>query len=504
MNAAYVTAAIIAVASVALAIRVRLLRNRPKPQLSSPETTQPITLVFQDSLLVDADDRVWSMLSASDEPQSWQVIHRLLYPMMPDLPKTLTELNRTSQDGELHVDIHRTEDCFRLTLRPTATNQIDWFKAKQTAILSKQLCDAVKHAPDLIWFTSRDGVLLWSNDAFSHYAESQNGPAAFCDHLAQILSDTDLSKPTRVKVAPADTRPDLNRWLEVTRQDTDNGCVFFATGIDGMVHAEAAQHNFVQTLSKTFANLTTGLAIFDRDRRLMLFNPALVDLSRVPITFLSARPTLFEFFDKLRECRVMPEPKSYDDWRERLAKLVAAASDDRFRETWTLASGQTFDITGQPYPDGAIAFLFNDITAEVSLTRGYRVELDTLQSVIDMIEDAVCVFDSQGILTLCNTAYATLWNTDPDAGIPETTILDATQTWKSAFHPSPLWPELRDFVTNTTERASWDTDLRRKDGRELVCRIDPICHGATLIRFCHRPQQLDTHKGSEGLQIVSA
>jgi len=270
------------------------------------------------------------------------------------------------------------------------------------------------------------------------------------------------------------------------------------------VRAEEAQRNFVQTLSKTFANLTTGLAIFDRDRRLVLFNPALIDLSGVSVEFLSGRPALFEFFDKLREQQIMPEPKNYDDWRERMAKLVAAASDDRFRETWNLAGGQTFDVTGRPYPDGAIAFLFNDITAEVSLTRGFRTELETMQSMLDVMEDAVAVFNQQGILTVCNAAYKAMWQVDPDTCLTESTILDATQEWKSAFHPSPVWPELRDFVTTNTERASWDSELRSKDGREVICRIDPICYGATLIRFCRATGQSGASSEKDGLQIVSA
>ena len=270
-----------------------------------------------------------------------------------------------------------------------------------------------------------------------------------------------------------------------------------------MVHAEEAQQNFVQTLSKTFANLTTGLAIFDRDRRLALFNPALIDLSDLTAEFLSSRPNLFEFFDKLREQQIMPEPKNYDDWRERMAKLVAAASDDRFRETWNFPDGQTYDVTGRPYPDGAIAFLFNDITAEVSLTRGFRTELETMQSLIDTFEDAVAVFNQQGILTVCNTAYKTAWNVDPDTSLETANILEATQDWKAAFHPNPVWPEIRDFVTRTSERASWDTDLRSKDGRDVTCRVDPICYGATLIRFSRTQAMQSNTDGKDRLAIVS-
>jgi PAS domain-containing protein len=52
-----------------------------------------------------------------------------------------------------------------------------------------------------------------------------------------------------------------------------------------IVRAQQAQKNFVQTLTKTFATLSIGLAIFDRNRQLMLFNPALIDLTALPPIF---------------------------------------------------------------------------------------------------------------------------------------------------------------------------------------------------------------------------
>jgi PAS domain-containing protein len=504
MDVIFAGVAVFAVACACLMITMRLRQTPDAPASTEAEIREPLILVFHEDRLIDADDRIWSVLPDQSAHNTWAVVRAVLVAALPDLPEIPAETDGGSTDVGILFSITKRGTGFRLVLRPVPGAQIDWFQARQALVTSRQMFEAMTHAPDLMWHQGTGNTVLWGNDAFVRHAKTHRDPSRFADHLSELLRNTDPSRPARIELSASGHHPDQDKWLEVTRRDASTGRFFFARGIDDMVRAEAAQRNFVQTLTKTFANLTTGLAIFDRDRRLMLFNPALVDLSRVSIDFLSARPALFEFFDKLRDCRIMPEPKNYDDWRERMARLVAAATDDRFRETWTLASGQILDITGQPYPDGAIAFLFNDITAEVSLTRGYRAELDTLQSVIDMIEDAVAVFDPKGILTVCNMAYADLWNVDPDSCIPETTIVDATLSWKAAFHPTPLWPDLRDFVTSTTERVSWDSELRGKDGREVLCRVDPICQGATLIRFCIRPRLRDSQPDKEGLQIVSA
>ena len=80
--------------------------------------------------------------------------------------------------------------------------------------------------------------------------------------------------------------------------------------------------------------------MFDQQRRLELFNPALTDL--ISFEFLSERPSLFEFFNRLRENRVVPEPKNSAAWRAQLAELVASSNDGAYCATWSLVNGLTY------------------------------------------------------------------------------------------------------------------------------------------------------------------
>ncbi|WP_299786819.1 PAS-domain containing protein [uncultured Marivita sp.] len=488
-------------AGVTIAAIVLLVRRTDPEPVKTTDTD--LCMIFEEDRLIDADDAIWPLLTDHAGSAEWSDVRLALLPFIPALPENITDLAAIRTDAGIELNVEQTGRRCRVTLSPSGDQNTDWFQARQNEITLTRLRPALIHAPEPIWSLSSDGDFIWGNDAFARYADAHGGPRAFADHISDLLSRSDVLRSRRLKLDAPDLGHTQKRWLEVTKKEIETGTLYFATGIDAVVRAEEAQRNFVQTLSKTFANLTTGLAIFDRDRRLALFNPALIDLSAVSVEFLSSRPALFEFFDKLREKQVMPEPKCYDDWRERMAKLVAAASDDRFRETWNLAGGQTLDVTGRPYPDGAIAFLFNDITAEVSLTRGFRTELETMQSLLDVLEDAVAVFNQQGVLTACNEAYKQMWKVDPDTCIADSTIVDATQEWKAAFHPSPVWPELRDFVISTSERASWDSELRSKDGREVICRVDPICFGSTLVRFCHAEKRRDETSETDRLHMVS-
>ena len=69
------------------------------------------------------------------------------------------------------------------------------------------------------------------------------------------------------------------QWYEISATGSDGGMVFYALPADRLAPAEATLRDFMQTLTKTFAQLPIGLAIFDSSRILQLFNPALLDLT---------------------------------------------------------------------------------------------------------------------------------------------------------------------------------------------------------------------------------
>ena len=268
-------------------------------------------------------------------------------------------------------------------------------------------------------------------------------------------------------------------WYDVSAVAVGDITIFQAVDVNAIVKSEVAQRNFVQTLAKTFAQLSIGLAIFDRNGQLALFNPALIDLTDLPADFLSGRPTLMSFFDRIRENRRMPEPKNYQTWRQQITEVIAAATDGRYQETWTLESGR-------PHPDGAIAFLIEDITAEISLTRNFRAELELGQSLMDSFDEALAVFSSSGVLTFCNLAYREMWGTDPNSSFADVTIQDCVVLWSEQCDASPDWSKIVDFVLDFGERKSWNAVARKLDGGAMRCTISRIATGATIVRFTTR------------------
>ncbi|CAK9049694.1 PAS domain-containing protein, partial [Durusdinium trenchii] len=181
------------------------------------------------------------------------------------------------------------------------------------------LRSVAERAPSLIWRQRADGTVIWANSAYMNRASQEASEGAMMSWPPPVLfpdvpqladdSDYDETKPRRVTITERATG--IDHWFELSTVSENEDLLCFAEPIDELVNAETSLSNFLQTLTKTFAHLTVGLAVFDRKRQLALFNPALVDLSSLPSEFLSKRPTLRAFLDALRDNQRVPEPKDY-------------------------------------------------------------------------------------------------------------------------------------------------------------------------------------------------
>ena len=124
------------------------------------------------------------------------------------------------------------------------------------------------------------------------------------------------SQPCAAPLPPKMTRQIIGSTFP--RLNLTIGQIFYAVYADPIVRAKLGQRKFAQTLSQTFAQLSIGLAIFDRRRQLATLNPALLDMTNLPFEFLSRRPSIDAMLDRLREFQMLPKPKDYASWRENL------------------------------------------------------------------------------------------------------------------------------------------------------------------------------------------
>ncbi len=447
--------------------------------------TSAVSFLFDHDMLHHASDRALRLHRLVPGQDSWNALRQRMLDRFPDFPDS-----PDSVPGPVTYEAVEPEDQATLRVSQnggyTEVHVQEGFADDQASVDMRELENlrrASDTTPHPVWQRNADGKVAWHNRAYEAlYIKLHNAPPQVDRLVFPTLDNTD--EPfLRKRVSTQDDEDGKKNWYDVSAVNSGDVTVFHAIDVNAVVNSEAAQRNFVQTLAKTFAQLSIGLAIFDRNGQLALFNPALIDLTSLPADFLSARPTLMSFFDRLRENRRMPEPKNYRSWRQEIAEVIAAATDGRYQETWTLETGQTYRVHGRPHPDGAIAFLIEDISAEVSLTRNFRAELELGQSLMDTFDEALVVFSSTGVLTFCNLAYRSLWGLDPDSSFADVTITDSVREWKRLCAPGARWAALTDSVMDYSHREIWDMPAVMKTGQRLECRVSPVASGATVIRF---------------------
>ncbi len=475
-------------------------RHSARTLLKEAEDT--VAFLFDDTTLVDATPAGRAIFARRDSSKSdWDQFVVIFGPRFLTLRKEVAHLaedgsrriEATTQDGS-YIDAEFWDGMARLTYFETPQAHMGSDIVAQSALMqeAETLRSIADDSPQLIWKETLTGEIVWANRIYIaqadklHPATSETGPTWPPASLFPNIDhphETDRTLVRRIAVQPKDGRDP--QWYEVTSVVRGTEVVHFGTDVNEIVRTETMRHNFVQTMGNTFAQLSIGLAIFDKDRRLMIFNPALGDLTGLSVQFLSGRPQLQGFLDGLREMRMLPEPKNYAAWREDMAALELAAKHGTYCENWDIPNGQTFRVTGRPHPDGAIAFLFEDISAEVSLTRRFRAELEVSQAALDSMDEAVAVFSAAGTLTISNAAYTRLWASDAIPSFADTSVVEQSRLWQQMSAPSSLWGQIREFVGGFTDRSPLTEIVALKDGRHLACRIVPMPRGGSLIGFRH-------------------
>ncbi len=332
------------------------------------------------------------------------------------------------------------------------------------------------------WRQSREGAISWANRAYLDLARRAKGADAGI-WPPPLLFPAVASANGREIRTQIGTDPETSKWFDCRIESLDDDLFVTAIPADQLIKAEATLADFTQTFSQTFAHLTVGIAVFDRRRQLAMFNPALTDLTNLPVDLLFSRPNLETFLDALRARHMMPEPRDYASWRDHVSDVERAAADGTYSEMWHLPGARTYRVTGRPQIDGAFALLIEDISAEVSLTRRFRSEIETGHHVLNALPDAISVFDRMGNLIMANAAYDALWGTDTQGSAMQMTAIEAVRDWREASAPNAAWGDVQLYLTRDFPEEGWTAKTQLTDGRALIIHLNALPGGMRMVRF---------------------
>ena len=374
----------------------------------------------------------------------------------------------------------------RLSLTPAgpALREVAKLRAALAAAQAERaaLHEALDAAPALIWRRDPDGALTWGNARF----RALSGAEADAPPPELTADGASLAKAGRHAIF--DARSGERMWFETQeRPARDGGALGYGFDAAAAVHAEAALRRFVETLTETFAHLRVGLAIFDREQRLGLFNPAFSELMRLDPAWLAGRPAFPEVLTRLREGRMAPDQADFGEWRRSMLEMFGDGTDMRSDRTeiWQLPGEVMIRVVARPHPQGAVAFLFEDVSETARLERRWFTETETRRAMMDRLEEGVAAFGPDGAVRFANPAFARIWGlrADGEADAGPLRLSEALVRFRAQSADTPAWDRLAAFFDHPAGRAPWSEVVRLSDGRRLRARVAALPDGSVLTAF---------------------
>ncbi|MEM7545492.1 MAG: PAS-domain containing protein [Pseudomonadota bacterium] len=327
--------------------------------------------------------------------------------------------------------------------------------------------------------TFRAGVLTEGQRAAMPYLAGKQLPEPVERRLVEAAAEGHQRK--RVVVPAAETGS-TDAAFDLICADRERE-LFVAQNADSALAAERSMNRLVYTMSETFAHLRVGLMIFDVEKRLSLFNPAIIDIFGDDPEWMSRRPHLRDVLDRMRQSRTLPEQLDFAAWRQRIFDLIDDDQPESYEEIWHLPNGRSLMALFRPHPSGGLAFIVEDITESVALKRTNKAEKAARFATTDILEEGIAVFGPDGRLRMANASFGYIWGIDQKMLERPTHVNEIVMLCAARADAPEFWNKVTGATTLGVGRTVDVQKLALANNSYLSARISPMPDGSTLLVF---------------------
>ena len=232
-------------------------------------------------------------------------------------------------------------------------------------------------------------------------------------------------------------------------------------------------------------NLSTAIAIFGENTRLVFFNSAYQKLMKLESVWLHAKPTYSEVLDECRNNRQMAEHADFQAFKKAEVAMFTSITAP-VQELMHLPSGKTLRRLTAPYPLGGLMFVFEDVTDSLALQRKNNTLLAVQKETIDHLHEGILVYGSNNRIKILNSSVLKIWdiedkNTDEIKGMHISEMLDYI---KDKIDYDDNWKEFKEnAISSLTDRTPKTGRLMRKDNSVVLFSYIPLPDGAHMLSF---------------------
>lgn len=338
-----------------------------------------------------------------------------------------------------------------------------------------------------IWARRAGGKLSFANTAYARATEAA-GAAEAVDRNLELLDTDDRDSMARTlnDNRSFDARLPIvvggeRRIYDVHALNVSGGSAGIAIDASEAAALSAALVRMAEAHRRTLDQLSSGVAVFDAQRRLAFYNDSYRRLWDLDRAFLDSNPDDSSVLDRLRAARKVPEQPDFRAWKAKLHEAYRAL--EPAKDVWYLPDGRALSIVTTPNPEGGVTYLFDDVTESLELARRFDGLIRVQRETLDNLAEAVAVFGSNGRAQLFNPAFAKMWKLSAEA-LQEQPHIETVEAWcRPLFDDGPTWQTLRGAITGIENRIVVPLKLERKDGSVLDCMTMPLPDGATMLTF---------------------
>jgi signal transduction histidine kinase len=345
---------------------------------------------------------------------------------------------------------------------------------------------AVEAADMPAWTRDAMGEIVWCNAAYAHAVDAPDAEAAIVSRSEMFDPVARREASAALKEAGVWTRRasavvgGARRTFDAVETRTQVGSAGVARDASEIVALKAEMERNEDDYSRMIDRLSTAVAIFDKSKRLTLYNTAYAQIWSLEPAFLDQGPSDGEILDRLRAKRQLPEQVDFRAWKAQ--QLGAYQAIEPSESVWHLPDGRALRVVMSPNPKGGVTYLYDDATQSYALASQVTALTYVQGETLDALKEGVATFGADGRMKLFNPAFAELWRFDPAVLRDRPHVDEIARACKPLCSDPELFNALRTAIVDLPEHREIRTArIERTDGLILECAALPLPDGATLM-----------------------
>ncbi|MCU0887660.1 MAG: PAS-domain containing protein [Rubritepida sp.] len=315
--------------------------------------------------------------------------------------------------------------------------------------------------------------ILAAQRARGMYADGQGGAAT-----ERGFRDLDRSAPQRMQR----TLPDGRRFDIASDPTPDGGFVVSIADVTQLVRAEAEAERRAGVLQTMLDNISMGILLYDRDRRLIAVNdlaattlgvPDLAEMRGSPMEEVLARQFAAGNFGEGEEAArvhrtVRDQDRSVPQFHQRITR-----------------DGRVLNNASHPTPDGGFVVSIADVTplAQAQAEAARRAEI--LGVMLGNIRHGIALFDGRGRLVACNPKLREMLELPADfmrPGLSMREMVNALQA-RGEYGPGEEGAAVAAAILARPRAAPVRSVRSRPDGSIVEVVSDPTPDGGFVVTY---------------------